>query len=356
MDILSYGAASKVAKQEKETREDVLGLGVEGSHPHVKARIDHLEKGIEAVNEQANKLIVNDAINIMKAHAKLNAIAKTTKYQMHNMVFDDLLDLSGIDTTKSSGYTHDATEGTLTAGTDCVIETKEEVTDVIPSKVILTLEKQEGLNTFSENLCVSGTAISYSQEKGKEAAGAFTKDPRSYNPSMYPDDTEWQSSTDNTIGVGKEFIGYIFSKERHIRKISITRTYYAKEVEVQHKIGDNWETVVSLTLPHGNGKAVDYILPESSPSKEWRMLLKKSTTSIAGQYWSVSYIEMFEAIHVDSSDIYSVSCDNGVTWEPITLDTLFYFSNSISPLDNKLRLKVELPTGAKLHNYALTWA
>lgn len=146
LDIISYSAASKVAKQEKKTRENILGIGVQGSSLDVKARIDSLENGIEKVNELANQLIVQDAINIMKAHAKLNAIAKTTKYKMHNMFFDDLLDLTGIDTTKSTGYAHDATLGLLksSGSKSYVIETKTELTDIIPTRIVLTTEENTG--------------------------------------------------------------------------------------------------------------------------------------------------------------------------------------------------------------------
>jgi hypothetical protein len=199
MDIISYGIANKASKSEKTTRNDVLGQGVEGTHPHARGRIEAMEEGIQKVVGQADKLIINDTVNIMKAHAKFNAVAKSAKYKMHNMVFDDLLDLSGIDTVKSSGYTHDATEGSTTAGADCVIETKEETTDMVVSKIILTAEK------------------------------------------------------------------------------------------------------------NGDGS-------------------------------------------------FFASRDNGETWESVEPDALFHFKDSISPLGNQLRLKFELSNGAKLLNYALTWA
>lgn len=197
MDVISYGAATQAGKEEKKTR-DLLGQDVKGSHSNVKERIDKIEKSIQAVVEKANKLIINDTINIMKANAKLNAIAKTTKYKMHNMIFDDLLDLSGIDTTKSSGYKHDAVNGLITGGT---IVTKVEDADTVPTKAILAIEEN--------------------------------------------------------------------------------------------------------TVP-----------------------LKGS---------------------------YSISRDGGTTWESITPDTLFYFADSISPLNKNLCVKAVLPVGTQLLNYALTW-
>lgn len=200
MDIISYGLASKIAKQEKDTRENVLATGVEGSHPHVRERIDKLEEGVQGVVAQTDQLAVQDAVNIMKANAKLNAIAKTTKYKMHNMIFDDLLDLSGIDTPQSSGYAHDAATGEMTAAAaGGIIVTKAETAAAIPTKAILSVEES-------------------------------------------------------------------------------------------------------------------------------------------------------------GSGVYHLSRDNGVTWEEITPDTLFYFHDRISPPGKDLRLKAELPSGTKLLNYALTWA
>ncbi len=205
MDVISYGAANKASKKERRTRHEILAEGVEGDYPNTKERIDDLEDGIESVNEKANKLIIQDSINIMKAHARLNAIAGSMKYKMYNMVFDDLLDLSGIDTSKSSEYTYDAVTGTITAGSNCVIETKEEVADSVPRKIILTVE-----------------------------------------------------------------------------------------------------------------------------------LLKEE----------IDLIDPY----------YQVSRDNGSTWEYVIPDTLFYFTDNISPVDNRLRLKINPPSGVKLLNYALTWA
>jgi len=200
MDILSYGTASKADQEENKTRSDILGEGVEGSFSSMKERIDHIEQGIQGVTKQADKLIIQNAVNIMKSHAKLNAVAQSKKYRMYDMIFDDLLDLSGIDIVKSKNYIHDATLGEITAKENCVIETVQEYLDAIPNRILFTLE----------------------------------------------------------------IIG--------------------------------------------------------------------------------------------GSGLYYISRDNGGHWESIQPNTLFYFHDHISPLDNKLKIKMELPAGTKLLNYALTWA
>lgn len=136
MDIISYSAASKVSNEEKYTRYDVLGEDIRKSFPTLKKRIDEIDKNIGKVTEQADRLIIQNAINIMKAHAKLNTIAKSKKYHMHDMIFDDLLDLSGIDVSKSKNYTHDAVIGSIKAEEDCIIYLNVIETEFIPSKAI----------------------------------------------------------------------------------------------------------------------------------------------------------------------------------------------------------------------------
>jgi hypothetical protein len=150
MDVISFGIANKAGKTEKNTRENILGLGIEGTYPHVKGRIDALENALQAVVAKADKLIVNDAINIMKAHAKLNAVAKTIRYKMHNMIFEDFLDSSGIDSAKSSGYRLDTENGLVEASgsENFTIVTVPEISDYVPVKAILVVEE----NTLNPNI------------------------------------------------------------------------------------------------------------------------------------------------------------------------------------------------------------
>lgn len=261
MDIVSYGLANKVASDIKHVHENILGLGVEGNHPNMKSRIDALEKTIEGVNETANRLIVNNAINLMKAHAKLNFVEKSIKYNMHHMIFDDLLDLSGIDTNLSAGYLHSSEQGWLQSIDDsCTIVTLPEITATVPEKVILTAQIEQ--NKF-ENVI----------------------------PPMQ---------------------GYISS---------FGRAYASSE------FGSDYRMYITENFNNNNS--------------------------------------VFNIVCIDEPEMYSfsekmpsfyISRDNGVHYEPITPDELFYFNDSISPRDNKLRLKVKIPIGTRLLNYGITWA
>ena len=152
MDIISYSIASKAQKKTKDTDINVLGEGVQGIHPHTKSRIDNLEKAMQGVVSQANQLIVNDAVNIMKAHAKFNAVAQATRYQMHNMLFEDfltdenVLESDIIDTINSENYALDGVLGEISSldGTNpYIVITPIEFLDVSPEKIILSVEEKQ---------------------------------------------------------------------------------------------------------------------------------------------------------------------------------------------------------------------
>lgn len=122
MDIIAYGAASQEKRRAKELA-DLLGPDVEGTSETLEGRLDALMESMDDVTRLADRVILRDAVNLMKAEARLNTIVQAKKYGMEHMVFDDLLDLSGIDTTKSTGYVHDALNGRIQLTTG-KIETK----------------------------------------------------------------------------------------------------------------------------------------------------------------------------------------------------------------------------------------
>lgn len=120
MDINSFSLASKAASDLTKIKTD-MGSAVKGSYASVKARLDNLDTNVELAYSLTNNAIINNAINIMKANERLNVIAKNNKYNMEQMIFDDLFDLSGIQTSASTGYLHDAVAGTIRGTT---IQTK----------------------------------------------------------------------------------------------------------------------------------------------------------------------------------------------------------------------------------------
>ncbi|MGF0347776.1 hypothetical protein ACQR3P_29470 [Rhodococcus sp. IEGM1300] len=141
MDIIAYGAASQEKRRAKELA-DSLGPNVQGTKENLKERLDVLMDSMDDVTRLADKVIVRDAVNLMKAEARLNTIVQAKKYGMEHMVFDDLLDLSGIDTVKSTGYVHDGTLGKISNGE---VFTKGIAYESI-SKVLIVREIEESLD------------------------------------------------------------------------------------------------------------------------------------------------------------------------------------------------------------------
>ena len=140
MDIISMGVASKAAMEESKTRKQTLEVGVIGTQASVAKRLEVLETSYLSGVKKANDLIIKDTINILKAHQRLNTVALSKKYKMENMIYDDLLDLSGIDTAKSSNYSHDGVIGTIrknSVSAPMVLETVTESLTFDPKSVLV---------------------------------------------------------------------------------------------------------------------------------------------------------------------------------------------------------------------------
>jgi hypothetical protein len=323
MDIISYGIANKAGSSEKETRNETLAPGVQGRYKSVKERIESLERALEGLTLKANKLIVNDTVNIMKANAKLNAVAGSMRYQMENMIFDDLLDLSGIDIENSQGYTHDVSEGSLIAGLNSTIITKEEIVDSSPEKVILSVE--EG---------ITEDEIIASNEVDKEKPFSGDRIAPYWNTGIY--------------GPGNNYNSYIGIKHASTVRLSEIKIKLMGNVNVavlQKKVQGSFVDVKEINVAHQS-----LTIELNEVIDEWRILITETEGQARPYVYGISY----KAKPFPGE--YSISRNDGETWESITPEELFYFDSNISPAGKSLKIKAGLPSGAKLLNYALTWA
>lgn len=338
MDMLSYGAAGVAASKQKKTREQILGSGVEGSYPHTKARIDSLESAIEGVNERANKLIVNDTINIMKAHAKFNALAKTVRYKQQNMAFEDFLNASGIDAAKSSGYTLDTTNGLVKAsGTASYkVVTTQELADAVPVNAVLVVEEKSPTTELLPKIIASTDS--------KITASA-----------------PWTVTT--------SFNTDVLQVIRPSNAYDQTLT----EIQIFDEANQNITSQATITkvnssgalTPSGlyDGNTASYAWDDSSNLNEGIQFQfsseRKITKVVVYSHDAYSLYGAQLRVKSDTASAirgqYSISRDDGVTWESITPEALFYFTSK-SPSDKKIRLKAELPADVQLLNYGLTWS
>jgi hypothetical protein len=351
MDIISYGIANKAGSSTKKTRDTTLATGVQGKFANVKERIDSLERAFEGLTLKANKLIVNDAVNIMKAHAKLNAVAKTSRYKMQNMVFDDLLDMSGISGSENS--THDAILGLLKAtnqGNPFSFETSSEEVEASPEKVILTVEEastEAGANVALGKPVTESTGKSLSR------------------PDLITDGNKTSGITGSS--------GYAHTSRAGEVQVDLQQVYSLDSIKLYMWYGDgrmyndtrvrvsadgsNWETVFDVAVDGNyatsaegkeiklNGKNVRYIRSYSN-----------GNTSNADTHWIEieAFVAKEEATKAEGE--YHISRDGGETWEAIIPDELFYFDANVSPEGTQLKVKGTIPGKKQLLNYALTWA
>lgn len=412
MDIVSYSAASKVSKDEKYTRHDVLGENVAGAYQSMKERIDAIDNSIKNVTKQADKLIIQNAVNIMKANAKLNAIAKSKKYNMHQMIFDDLLDLSGIDLDKSSGYTHNALEGYIEGGT--IITNTEEV-DIIPKKAILIPE--ESIKEFAIKFNGTNQYIQIPNNPNlKQENSLFIEVKVTADWDAIRDKTcKIVSCTqtggynlalnDSNVNASGNYLGFIAYINKAYRSVSVpiselsgthvirVEFYYGNmKLFIDGKLADEQNYGDTITYHNSNSiligaevgagsTAVGEYFPgiihyfhvgtlNRSFEALWEFnegegnivtdfINGLTANLINNPEWVLvtdSKKSSYDINNYEHKIKYFISRDDGVTWEKIEPETLFYFKDTISPLDNKIRIKAEIPGDIKLLNYALTWA
>ncbi|WP_148530742.1 discoidin domain-containing protein [Virgibacillus salexigens] len=380
MDILSYGTSSKADKQEKVTRNEILGEGITGSFLTMKERIDKIDKSIQNVTRQADKLIINNAVNIMKANAKLNAIAQSKKYHMHNMIFDDLLDLSGIDSVKSKHYKHDTNLGTVTTEDNqednfATIVTTIEETDAHIDKAVLSIDAIEpeppsildlsnGEDNSFKYIAPNGVTVKSSAKKYEykdhpeyyalshlfngtisiSDGSIFHSDPHSY---WLADSKGSQSLIFDFQSIGNPVIETIRVYPRARNDASSNYRILVSDDDINYE-----EVVPWVTNTHDDNTPYETM-------REYELLLSNRFVRFEltrNGSWGIILSEIEFIVDSISTKIkYYISRNGGETWEKIKPNTLFYFSDS-DQIDNKLCLKVEIPKGAKLSSYAITWS
>jgi hypothetical protein len=361
MDVISYGIANKAAKDEKNNRNNVLGLGVEGTFPHVKDRIDSLENSIQAVVAQANKLIVNDTINIMKANAKFNVVAKTARYKHQNMVFEDFLDASGIDAARSSGYVLDTTNGLVKAsGSESyTIVTTMELADAVPEKAVLVVEEY-----LPPSISAIPTKMTANSSNGliASASNEFFPAYKAFDGDTTGTNGKWYASGSGLNGRGWLKLDFGAGNEKIIGGYSLMNTPTANAPAMVKSWqfegsndGINWTTLDSQSNQTNWGASEKryYYFQNSTAYRYYRLNITANNGDNSNMW--IQEVDMFLSADGTIQGKYSISRDDGFTWEPITPETLFYFTAK-SSVDKKIRLKAELPASVQLLNYGLTWS
>ena len=304
----------------------------------------------------------------MKANAKLNAVAKATKYKMHNMIFDDLLDLTGIDTSKSSGYTHNATLGEITSkSNECVIKTTVEESSSIPKKAIFTLD-QESENTYFE----SKSGAEGGSRIGRRGTIQVIVPGQSFTPSTDILLTSIEIFAQYAEGTPGDIIVNIYD---NVVDPSLQTPIASGIIPSFRDTTPSFreaKMIQPITLKKDKTYLIACFTETPSVSNSMHNYIWIATNNITINQGSF-YVKYFDYPWTRNESIEGVIKINGIfknernklnsfisrnageTWEQIIPDTLFYFNDNFSPKDSKLKLKIELPSGTKLLNYALTW-
>lgn len=154
LDIISYGEASRADRMLKNTKKK-LGVDMLENHDGslafntLKERVDALTLKVTNRYRLTDELALQNAINILKAHQQLSLIEELDYHNGDSMVFDDLTDLSGIDTVASDLYTHNVASHLIQLShNDAVIETINEVANPTLNKVIYSIGADPAVKVF----------------------------------------------------------------------------------------------------------------------------------------------------------------------------------------------------------------
>ena len=350
MDIIAYGAASK-EKRRAEELAAMLGADVKGGKENLQGRLDALMDSMDDVTRLADRVIVRDAVNLMKAEARLNTVVQAKKYGMDHMVFDDLLDLSGIDTLKSTGYTHNAVKGEIEAGENCVIELKEASVGNSVKKVLFVGESI--LETKSSDIIPQMNG--WVSEEGSVDCSSYLIDERFAAWRAFDNGSSSWLTDSSTSG----WVSFKFNEEKTVSSYSIKGSTVSVDLN---------RTPRSWTFEGWNGNAWE-IIDERSDVSNWELGEVKFyefenskgfveyrinvTQNNGGNLLRIDEIEMFVSISRDSILQPTISLDNGLSWLHFE-DQKIKEINSEKQID-QIKVRLMLQEGSKLLNYGLIW-
>jgi|GEM_PF-2972629 len=390
MDVISYGTANKAVSEQKKIRNTTLGSGIEGQAHNLKERIDLAEKYIQGVVKMADSVIVKDAVNIIKANARLNVIAKSKRYKLANMIFEDFLDGSGIDTAQSSNYTLDTALGKVTpqlAGitpwtikwngdvdpTAAGINTKDarttlnaDGTATVTTTTSWTTSNAHLTQTFGADPAITVKLRTLGQPSGflelLIVSGGANKG-KFFRIKINPDGSVMRGNDLTLLPAGsfdatKPF-ELVVSNNLGVANIWLNGSQIVKDTNLSQGYGGASAYFDIQSRYYNNTYDYLYVARGLNPVDNPAAIITSTTeTADAVPSKAILVTEEYMA-SVTTGEIqvgrYFISRDDGTTWEPITPGELFYFSGS-TPAGTKIRTRIEMPDKSELLNYGLTWS
>lgn len=118
MDIISFTEANKTYRAESDMRSKKLTSNIKNGKPTLRVRLDELYASIAGKVGGADEVTRLSAINLIKEHEWIDTLMVQQAYKGSYLLFDNLMDTSGLDMSKSEWVNYQAQNKHIIATND----------------------------------------------------------------------------------------------------------------------------------------------------------------------------------------------------------------------------------------------
>ena len=118
MDIISFTEANKTYRAESDMRSNKLTSNIKNGKPTLRVRLDELYASIAGKVGGADEVTRLSAINLIKEHEWIDTLMVQQAYKGSYLLFDNLMDTSGLDMSKSEWVNYQAQNKRIIATND----------------------------------------------------------------------------------------------------------------------------------------------------------------------------------------------------------------------------------------------
>lgn len=118
MDIISFTEANKTYRAESDMRSKKLTSNIKNGKPTLRVRLDELYDSIAGKVGGADEVTRLSAINLIKEHEWIDTLMVQQAYKGSYLLFDNLMDTSGLDMSKSEWVNYQAQNKRIIATND----------------------------------------------------------------------------------------------------------------------------------------------------------------------------------------------------------------------------------------------
>lgn len=108
MDVVSFTEANKTYRAESDMRSKKLTSNIKNGKPTLRVRLDELYANIAGKVGGADEVTRLSAINLIKEHEWIDTLMVQQAYKGSYLLFDNLMDTTGLDMSKSEWVNYQA--------------------------------------------------------------------------------------------------------------------------------------------------------------------------------------------------------------------------------------------------------